>query len=45
MNKGNSSYGLTVNDETDFQLVGDFENNISIICPSPKGKEIALKLQ
>lgn len=45
MNKDNSSYGLTKNDETDFQLVGDFENNISIICPSPKGKEIALKLQ
>jgi len=24
---------------------GNVENNISIICPSPKGKEIALKLQ
>ncbi|WP_198944351.1 cobalt-precorrin 5A hydrolase [Clostridium puniceum] len=24
---------------------GDLENNISIICPSPKGKEIALQLQ
>jgi cobalt-precorrin 5A hydrolase len=45
MNKDNSLYGLTENDETNFQLVGDFENNISIICPSPKGKEIALKLQ
>jgi len=24
---------------------GHYENNISIVCPSPKGKEIALKLQ
>lgn len=45
MNKSNSSCGITENEEEDLMKFGDFENNISIICPSPKGNEIALKLQ
>ncbi len=45
MNKGNSSYEIVENEEDNFTKLGNSENNISIICPSPKGKEIALKLQ
>lgn len=45
MNKDNSSYARTKNDGDNFIQFGDFKNNTSIICPSPKGKEIALKLQ
>lgn len=45
MNKVNSSCRITENEEENFMKFGDLENNISIICPSPKGKEIALQLQ
>ena len=45
MNNDNSLCETTENKEVSFQLFRHFENNVSIICPSPKGKEIALKLQ
>ena len=43
--KNNSSYErikIEENNSIDYRYS---ENNISIVCPSPKGKEIALKLQ
>jgi len=45
MKKKNSSYERIKIQENNSIDYGYSENNISIVCPSPKGKEIALKLQ
>jgi len=45
MEKNDSSYESIKSEENKSIAYGYSENNISIVCPSPKGKEIALKLQ
>lgn len=45
MEKNDSSYESIKSEENNSMAYGYSENNISIVCPSPKGKEIALKLQ
>jgi len=45
MEKNNSSYKTIEIEEEKTLGVGYSETSISIVCPSPKGEEIALKLQ
>jgi cobalt-precorrin 5A hydrolase len=45
MEKNNSSYKTIKIEEEKTLEVGYAETRISIVCPSPKGEEIALKLQ
>ena len=45
MEKNDSSYETIKITENNYIDYGYSENSISIVCPSPKGKEIALKLQ